>query len=240
MIWVVPIAGKGTRTQKFGEFKPFIDIRGHKILEWFISSIKKHIKPQDWLFFITTNYFAKKYKVKSEIKKILISQKLPNKFYLHECRDTPQGISATVYLIRDDLPTNKPITIINPDQYIDFEFPFEIKPESCYMAIYSEFTNKSGFVEIKAGKICRVVEKINVSNLASAGVLIFPNKKSLTYAIEKQFTNNLMTKGEYYLAPSINYLIEAGYHVFPLSVIAKYDLGCPNGIKHFSEIKIGI
>jgi GTP:adenosylcobinamide-phosphate guanylyltransferase len=45
MIWVIPLAGKGQRTKELGEFKPFIEINGHKMIEWFISSIKKLIKP---------------------------------------------------------------------------------------------------------------------------------------------------------------------------------------------------
>ena len=51
------MAGKGGRTKSLGEFKPFIEIKGHKILSWFISSIKNLVKPEDLFVLITTEYF---------------------------------------------------------------------------------------------------------------------------------------------------------------------------------------
>ena len=44
MIWILPMAGKGTRTESLGEFKPFIKVNNKKIIEWFLIGIKKKNK----------------------------------------------------------------------------------------------------------------------------------------------------------------------------------------------------
>ena len=44
MNWIFPLAGKGKRTNSLGPFKPFILIDNYKIIEWFLSGIKKKIK----------------------------------------------------------------------------------------------------------------------------------------------------------------------------------------------------
>lgn len=97
MIWVIPMAGKGTRTRKLGEFKPFIEINGHRMFGWFLSSVKHLINPGDKFILITTDYFAKKYNFGTEVKKIFAYHNVPNKLQIITCKDTPAGASATVF-----------------------------------------------------------------------------------------------------------------------------------------------
>lgn len=82
MIWIVPIGGKGARTQILGEFKPFIKIRGHKMLSWLICSVKNNVNLKDRFIFTTTEYFANKFNVEKEIEEIFKTHKLENRFTL--------------------------------------------------------------------------------------------------------------------------------------------------------------
>ncbi len=50
MIWILPMAGKGRRTNSLGKFKPFVKVNGKKIIEWFLISIKNKIKKMISLF----------------------------------------------------------------------------------------------------------------------------------------------------------------------------------------------
>ena len=54
------MAGKGTRTNSLGKFKPFIKVNGKKIIEWFLISIKNKIKKNDIIVLITTIDYEKK------------------------------------------------------------------------------------------------------------------------------------------------------------------------------------
>tara|TARA_B100000795_G_scaffold262737_1_gene240988 strand:- start:506 stop:742 length:237 start_codon:yes stop_codon:yes gene_type:complete len=75
MIWILPLAGKGTRTNTLSEFKPFVNVNNKTIIEWFFIGIKNKIKKGDNIFFITTNYFEKKFDFKRKIKLILKKKK---------------------------------------------------------------------------------------------------------------------------------------------------------------------
>lgn len=233
MIWVVPLAGKGQRTKELGEFKPFIEINGHKMIEWFISSIKNLIKPEDEFIFITTNYLATKYRFEQEIKSIFQKHNIQNNSIFIYCPETPKGTSSTILLTKDQINNDIPIMVINPDQYIDFNIP-EIKPKSGFLGIYCHLGDKSGFVKIKKGQITKFVEKKNISNLASAGIYIISSGKELISAIENQIRNEKTLNGEFYIGPAFNYLIKKGFKILPFAVRAKYDLGNPEDIRYFS------
>lgn len=236
MLWIIPMAGKGTRTQKLGEFKPFIEINGHKIFSWFISSIKHNITPKDKFVLITQRYFAQKYNFDVEIKKIFNQHKLNNKIKIIKIKETPNGTSSTIYLAKSFLKRDLPLVIAYPDQYINFELPRHIKRNSCYVPVYANLGNKAGYVAVKNGLIFKIVEKKNISNIANAGIYIISSSRDLIYAVERQFTEQFAQDGEFYLSEALNYLKEKDYKIFPLEVIAKYNLGDPAGISYFQKV----
>lgn len=233
---MIPMAGKGKRTKTLGEFKPFIKIKGQVILGWLLLSIKRHIRPKDEIVFVTTRYFSKKFNVSGNIKKILRGHKIRNKSRILLTGNNLRGPAKTVYQALFLIDRTKPIAVVNCDQYVDFDFGGNVPQNTCFMTIYAEFTNKSGYVKIEKGLITKVIEKKNISNLASAGVFIFPSGEVLLNAIKQLFEEKLTVKGEYYISSAMNYLVPAGYKILPISVMAKYDLGTIKGIKHFSSI----
>lgn len=196
MIWIVPMAGKGKRTRPLGEFKPFIKINGQTILSWLLLSIKRHIKQKDEIVFVTTKYFSKKFNVSNNIKKILQNNRIKNKNKVLLTENNPKGPAETVYKALLAIDRTKPVAVVNCDQYIDFDFNGDVPHDTCFMTVYAEFTNKSGYVKIKKGFITEVVEKKNISNLASAGVFIFPSGEALLNALKQLFEDKLTVKGD--------------------------------------------
>jgi len=166
MLWVIPMAGKGTRTKNLGEFKPFIEIKGHKMFSWFTSSIKHLVKPSDQFVLITLEGLAKKYNFEKVTREIFKSHGLNNKIHYITTISTPRGISVTVYLAKHFIDINQPVIVICPDQYIDFIWP-EIEPNSAYLGVYVQLGNKSGFVRIEGGWIVKFVEQRIFSSLIS-------------------------------------------------------------------------
>lgn len=235
MFWIIPMAGKGLRTQHLGEFKPFIEIKGNKILSWFLFSVRHLIRPDDEFVLITTQYFSHKFNFKKEVEMLFKLHGLPNKLHFVETQGTLAGTSLTVLQAEDLISANQPVLVIYPDQFIDFELPDDIKPDSGYLGLYLNFGNKSGFVEINNGLITKFVEKQNISNNASTGLYLLSSGKDLIKALKKQINSGETLNGEYYVGPSFNYLIEDGFHIFPLPVLAKYVLGDAEGIKSFEK-----
>jgi len=235
MIWIFPMAGRGSRTRELGQFKPFIDINGRTMLGWLFRSIAGEIRPQDKMVFITTDEYARDFGVLDEIKEIINGEFLENEFDLITCPETPQGPSGSVYKAKDMINVEEPVIVVNCDQFIDFDM-FEYQSDNQgFLPIYSNFTSKSSYVEIRDGKIVRVVEKQNISNLASAGVYSISSGKALVWALEKQFELKQLTNDEYYIGPALNNLIEQGYDFYPTLVRAKYDLGNVKGIESFKQ-----
>ena len=91
MHWIFPIAGKGSRVKSLGSFKPFIKIKNKTIIEYFLYNLKKKIKKNDNLYFITTREYEKKYKVELIIKKILKKIKCPCKVNITIINGTTNG-----------------------------------------------------------------------------------------------------------------------------------------------------
>lgn len=235
MIWTIPIGGKGTRTKALGEFKPFIEILGHKMLVWTLFSIKDKVSPQDTFIFTTTNYFRKKYNLEIEIPNILSLLNLGGDFEIFSSPDTVPGTSCSIYLAKNKLTTKEPVLVLNCDQYIDFELPQNINPKTGYVVLFADFGDKCGYAEITNGEITNFVEKNNLSSLASAGVFIVSEGKSLVWAIEKQLSEKHTTNGEFCVTPTLNYLIKKGHSIYPLSAKSYYDIGSLPGINYFIQ-----
>ncbi|MDD3014531.1 MAG: hypothetical protein PHC34_12585 [Candidatus Gastranaerophilales bacterium] len=233
--WIIPMAGNGTRTKDFGEFKPFIEVAGKKILNWLLKSIKINFGRDDRIIFITTKYFAEKYEVESQINEILLKENINLDFNLVISATTPPGPSASVYTAKDYIDNN-PTIIVNSDQYVHFNLPVNISPNSGYLPVNTDFGNTKSYVLVENGIITRVVEKSNISNIASAGIYMVSNGFDLISSIETQFKERLMYKEEFFVGPALNYLINNKYTFYPIPVSAKYDLGNIEQIIFFEKI----
>lgn len=233
-IWIMPIAGNGTRTRELGEFKPFIEINDKKIIEWFLISIIDKISNKDKFIFITTQYFNDKFNIKHELKELFSKYNLKNKLEIVLSDRTPQGPAKSVELALNYIQDNYPIIIINVDQFLLFNLP-EVLNEKCYLVSNVDIGESKSYIEIKNKKILEITEKVNNSNIASTGVYIFPNKNLLVESLTYIFENKIMYKDEYYIATAMNSLIgKVKFDLIP--ALAKLDLGTVENVNYFKNI----
>lgn len=238
MLWIIPMAGRGMRTKPLGEFKPFIEIKGHKILSWFIASVKSQVKRTDTFLFITTEYFYDKFDFREQVDNLFKKHGLKNEKNYLTTLATPQGTSDTLLKAEKLVSVDEPVMVINPDQYIDLDLPQKIKKRTGYLGLYLCFGTDTGFVEVYNGLIIRFVERTNISNIASSGVFIVSSGMDLIHAIKQQMTLEETINGEYFLGPCFNYLIRGGYKIHPIQVRCKYDLGDFESIEKFKKTSI--
>jgi hypothetical protein len=231
--WIFPMAGRGSRTSELGVFKPFVQIGSRRMLGWLFNSIGARIRHDDSLVFVTTETYAATHDVSATIEKILRGENINNSFDFLTTPQTPPGPSATVHSARAMLLTNEPVIVVNCDQYIDFDVMDMTSGRCGFLPVYVQFGNKSSFVKIKDGIITQIVEKQNISNIASAGVYGVSSGSALIRAIETQFERGQTTNGEFYVGVALNNLIEEGYRFYPCAVRAKYDLGNVQDIHTF-------
>lgn len=240
MIWILPLAGKGKRTNSLGSFKPFIRINKKKIIEWFFLGLKTKFKKNDLIIFITTKEFEVKNNFKKNIKKILkkngFNIRLKFKFLDH----TPNGPAYTVNSIKNDLDNKNSCIVINCDQFIDFDLPLNLNKKKIYIPLHYNFHGNSSYVLFqKNGGISSIKEKKMISNYASSGVYIFGNTQLLKLTLE--FLNEGKFKKEVNMSNLLNlYIKKYNIALEPLETYTKYDLGNLSSIKKFNYKKIEI
>lgn len=233
-IWIIPIAGNGTRTSALGEFKPFIIVHNKRIMEWFINSIIDKISPEDTFFFISTQYFNQKFSVETAISELYAKYNLQNKLQFIFAPETPQGPAKSVSLALDFTEDETPIIVINADQFMLFKLP-ETIGNKCYLVSNIDIGESKSYIKLQDKKITRIVEKNNISNIASAGAYIFPNNKLLQEGLDYIFDNHLTCKNEYFISTAMDCLIEkVDFELIP--AIAKLDLGTVQNIEYFDNL----
>jgi NDP-sugar pyrophosphorylase family protein len=237
MNWIIPMAGKGTRTSELGMFKPFIRVNGYTILEWLLLSLSVHVDESSRFVFVTTKAFENEFQVRENIKSSMLRCGLYVPLEVVHAEDTPQGPAKSVFLALASLKgCTGPVTVVNVDQYIHFEVPAEFdKIKMGYLPVYAEFSNKASYVAVYNGLVTRVVEKQNISNIASAGVYGISSVEMLEHMLTALFDKGETVKNEYYVGPAYNILIEEGIPVKPTAVHAKFDLGNLAGIAQFKR-----
>lgn len=232
------MAGEGKRTRVLGKFKPFINISGKEIFSWFVSSITHSVKNDDTFLLISSDNNFANFNFKQKTREILRAHNIKNKLEYFGVPAIPRGTSETVFLAKGMIQKDVAVMVIYPDQYTDFDLSL-VKKGCAYLGAYVNFGNRSGFMEINKGKVVKFVEKTNISNIASSGLYLFPSGEDLLYALTKQIKSGNTLNGEFYLGPSINYLIKKGLAVYPLAVKLKYDLGSPDEIEYFKKNCVG-
>lgn len=237
MNWIFPLAGKGSRTNKLGKFKPFIKINNYTLIDLFFFSLSGKLNPQDHLYFITTKEFENKFHFTKKIIQILKLHKVKSKAFFKLIDVTPNGPAYTISNIINDIKNNFPCIVINGDQFIDFQIPDFIKKSRIYLPIHFNNHGKSSYVKInKKSEVTSITEKKLISFYASSGVYIFGSSNLFKTIIS--LITSIKTNKEINMSDLINlYIKKYKKKVYPVHTFAKYDLGNLESIKAFSNKK---
>ena len=236
MIWIFPMAGYGSRTMKYGEFKPLIQIcKGYSILKTCLSGIKEMIKADDELIFITTAGQNKKHNVVENIEKLLVDLNLKVKLKIVLLKETPKGQALTIKNAINKINYNqvdKPCLVINPDQLIFFDLN-SIEKSKCSVGIYFNTKPSSCFydLEIENRNIKQIKEKSKISHYASSGVFYFKSVASLNDCIKWAEDTKRFHNGELFLGPCMQFFNDLSY----FQTLVKFDLGNENSIELFKK-----
>ena len=238
-LWVFPMAGRGTRTQSMGDFKPFVEVGGKRIIQWFLCSMKDNFSEGDTLCFITRKQYYSAFNFEREIRSILTCENITNPFSCEcaEDSDCDLGQAMTVYHAKKAIVCSETVVVANCDQYISFSPPLPIGENLSFMTVNADFGSSKSYVKINGGRIVEIREKENISNIASTGIYGIRHGDHFIWALEKMFSDNLTVNGEFYVAPSLNYLIkDKNYIIRPVGTSLRLDLGTVGGIDYFQKI----
>jgi NDP-sugar pyrophosphorylase family protein len=162
-----------------------------------------------------------------------------------EVDELTEGPASTVWLTKPYLNPDLPVVVANSDQYIDADLSgfYDRVSDPGYANVIlcmEDSDQKWSYVrQSSEGLVEEVREKEVISNLATVGIYGFGSATVMLEAFQEMFSAKDSTLGEYYVAPSYNYIIKRGH---PVSVVnlgpvgtVMHGLGIPVDFESFLE-----
>jgi dTDP-glucose pyrophosphorylase len=105
------------------------------------------------------------------------------------------------------VPTN---SLVAHDSLLEFMQAMLSSEHDAGVLLFESKNPNFSYVRMFEGKIIEFVEKKVVGNFATTGVFFFRNKDVLLNCARWALVNNQSTNSQYYVAPSLNYLLTSG------------------------------
>lgn len=220
---IIPAAGRGSRFvgSEFQKPKPLIEWNGKNMIEHVVDNFSQE---DNKIFLLCRDYHN-----------IDVSGcKIKNIDY------TTDGPAISASLFKEDIDLEDELIITNCDQIIkDWDKDKFLSFARNYDGVLGCFISTrphNSYVKVDDNNlVIEVKEKEVISNIATNGLHYWRKAKyffdSLDEMVEKEDTTN----GEYYVAPTYNYLLEKGYRIGIFMFNQHYPIGTPEQLKSYLE-----
>lgn len=235
MTVVITMAGLGSRFRKAGYDVPKyrIEALGKTLFEWSMESLEGYKDPANQYIFIVRKEDESEGFIKETCKKIGIENVVVVGLdYLTD------GQATTAMLGKDYWDKASELMIYNIDTYVE---AFEMKREDIcgdgYIPCFHAQGDHWSFVSLdEHGKAVEVREKVRISDNCTLGAYYFKTCGLYEQMYEEYYSSDeKLEKGEKYVAPLYNYMIEKGMDV-RISIVdfdKVHVLGTPEELDEF-------
>lgn len=235
--FVIPAAGLGSRFKEagFDVDKPFISVNEIPMLIWAISNLAFEVS--DLLTIVIREDMA----VPTEVNNFL--SKLNPNYRFVKMSKLSGGSAETVEIALEDQPQDIPLIVVNSDQFLLSELTgfidlVRVGDSDGQILTMNATGNKWSYVNRNEdGFISEVREKIEISNEATVGIYGWSNTKDYLYSLGAMKNAGDLVNGEFYVAPTYNYLISEGKKIEALNIGNVSDkffgLGTPEDLRLF-------
>lgn len=235
MIVVVPMAGRGSRfaDKGFDVPKPLVKVAGKHMIQWALKSLEGVY--YDQIIFVA----LKEHEIQYGISKIL-TESLGNKFELLLIDEVTEGQLCTVLVAKEYFLNRPDLLVIASDSLINSNIGEEIshKPDEVkgIISVINLPGDRWSFARTNAQvEVVEVAEKIRISDNASTGIYYFSDAMEFLEIAEDIITKQEKTKGEYYIIPVYQKMIENNEKV-KISIAAEmWDMGTPEAKSIFEK-----
>lgn len=236
---IITMGGLGSRFKKAGYECPkyMIEVRGKTLFEWSLDSLREFWN-EKFIFIVRKEDSAYNF-ICDKCKALGI-----NSTKIIEIDYLTKGQAETAYLAKDFWNKENPILIYNIDTYIE---PYNLLTDKINGEGVIPCFNADGdhwsFVRVKDGsdEAIEVREKSRISDNCSIGAYYFSSGKLYEDVYKEYYLNhNNFEKGEAYIAPMYNFMIENGYKVCMQNIEVQYVhvLGTPEEVQVFQHENI--
>lgn len=213
-IFVIPMVGLSSRFFNAGYSVPKyqLPIQDKTMFEWAVQSFKQYYHSDHFLFIIRDAYESEKF-VHSQIEQIGIIN-----YHIVVLDEMTSGQAETVYLgLRNtSLSSDEDLFIFNIDSHLHhFNKPKWLPDCDGYLEVFKGEGNHWSFVKLDQSQqyVSQTTEKDRISDLCSDGLYYFKSIDLFNESYQDAVDNQKYTKGELYIAPLYNYLINKGYKI---------------------------
>ena len=229
---LLPIAGKAQRfiDAGFSMPKPLIHAGEDQIIDLSISSI--NIEDCNLIFIVRRDHILNfnidnilKIKFGEDIKIITI--------------DTlTRGALETCYKALEGINLSNPLMIYTPDVYFQPTFdPASIDKDSDgFLLTFQANSPDHSYVKInEKGDATLVAEKEVISEHANVGLYYFKSGEIFKKYAGEAIENEMLVRGEFYIAPIYNLLIRDNLKINTTSTKKMYVLGTPENLQFYEQ-----
>lgn len=233
MIVVVPMAGRGTRFAGSGYTtpKPFIEVNGAPMFIRALQSIAGVAYTQ--LVFVTLREHDSQYHVQETLNKYGYTRAQV------VCIDeVTEGQLCTVLAARSYFENGEEVLIMASDSYIASGIQHDLTSKSPDCKGIISVINLPGeqwsFARTdENGNVVEVAEKKRISDHASTGIYYFANGRELCTIADAMIAADERTRGEFYVIPVYQKLINRGEKVTLSFATEMWDMGTPEAKEKF-------
>ena len=235
---IIPMAGLGSRfsNQGYKVAKPFIPVLGKPMIQNVIDNLN-----------LNANYYLILRKEHYDLHTDIINNlKLHNpKIKFITISKVTEGPLSTSLFAHKFINNDQPLLIANSDQIIDISFSDFVKDaiqKQLDGSILTFFDNnpKWSYVELNENNlVIRAVEKIVISNYATAGVYFFRRGDQFLNAAIDLIIENDRVNNEFYVCPVYNYMIKTGLKIgiYNVEQSKMHGIGTPEDLKKYLEFR---
>ena len=229
---LLPIAGRAQRfiNEGYTMPKPLIMSKDKHIIDWSMSSIDT--SECNIIFAVRLEH----------INNFSIDDILKSKFgediTIVVIDRVTDGSVSTCLLAKDYIDNDLPLIIYTPDVYFENQFDPSKIPDSVdgFVLTFKANSPAHSYVELdEDGYATRTAEKEVISQNAAVGVYYYKTGKMFVKYAEEMISQNIRTKGEFYICPMYNQMIRDNLRVKIDQVEKMHVLGTPTELEFFVE-----
>jgi dTDP-glucose pyrophosphorylase len=222
------MAGRGHRFIESGYQlpKPMIDVQGKPMIARVLENIAFDAR---YIFIIRKDH--------AELLKSVLYAERPDCIVI-EIEYITEGAACTCLLAKEHINNDEHLLVANCDQIMEWNpqsFLEALKQDvDGYILTFASDSPSYSYAKVnRHGYVTRVAEKEVISNVATTGVYHWSRGSYMIDSCEQMISKQLRHKGEFYLCPSYNEMIEDGLIVKTVAVEKHHPIGTPQELETY-------
>ena len=235
MTVLIPLAGNGTRFKDsgYGDIKPLIEFNDQTMIENVIGSLGLMEMDYKCIFII-----QKEHNLDGRLENTIVDR-LPTAIVV-EIDGVTEGSVCTCLLAKNYIDLDDELMITNCDQMIhDFNLMqlshyARVQKADGVLGVFNCLSEKNSYVALDDDyNATEVREKEIISRYATNGVHFWTKAKYFINSAREMMEANDRVNGEFYVAPTYNYLIDRGMTIKTYHYNHHYPIGTPEDLEYY-------